>query len=148
MLIPIIYYFRTKCKTEGKIIWLNKISFLIIFCFEKTVLFYSYAHLTTWIYGGVPSYEKVNTKNGVEEETYISGFTNNSLYLRVIFLVITVIECIITIIIVPLLKLFEHSLKPAHNTNQSHEKPIIGLVRFFVKTGITFLWAIDPYYVK
>ena len=145
--MPIIYYIKTNCNTGGKIILLNKFSFTLLFCFDKTVIYYSFCHLCVWTYGGSPTYENITTTNGVEEETMKTPFNDQQILASTIFLIITILQCLFTIIIIPSLRIFEQNLKPAHNTSQSHEKPIIGMVRFFMKITFGIIFALDPYYV-
>ena len=143
-MLTIIYYIRTpNTKPRNFVVSLNKLSFLVLFIFDKGNLGFASAHLCIF-YFGVPTYAKID-ETGVKEEEYNTELKSQSY--SDILLAISIVEVVIIILLVPLFRIFEKEMKPAHNKSQSHEKSSFGLIRFLLKIGAGFHFAFDPYYV-
>ena len=93
---------------------------------------------------GLPTYDKID-EDGLQEEELIQQFDDP--YERYILMVLTFIEGISYAILAPLFRIFEGNIKLGHYTYRAHEKPIFGLIRFYIKIFQATYMSFDSHFV-
>ena len=94
---------------------------------------------------GLPTYDKIDEKEGLQEDELIQQF--NDPYEKYILTILTFIEAIAYAIMAPLFRIFEGDIRLGHSTYRAHEKPIFGLIRFYVKIFEATYMSFDSHFV-